>query len=891
MLVAFDPSSESKPFRGIRLFCTFTGFQPALAVACSPSHKVHMPPVRSLCWVTLLFALAIPCAQAQPEAFEVGPKQTDQLPKGKEADGIIGDFILRNDKIDAVISGNLPNRRANMSTFYGAGGVTPGCLYDLTPRGANNDQITIYSPGMQQGPVSWVRIAKDGSDGEAVIETATTGANNGGLSKRHEYRLRDGWQGVLVTTTFRNESDGPVKTPTTDRWTNFKRSGTALGFDWADAIDPADKAGYAVADIEGEQFTKVVSVELKPGQEAKFSRFIAVGSSSLEAVGIAAAQRGQVGRVQGTVRDANGAGLTTGEITARAEGGAGRVVGVGYPGTDGAYSFALPPGDWELTYDDQGRAPIKKQVSVAAGTQVTADVAMAVASSIDFSIRDEAGRSTPCKVQFHATGDTTWPYLGPENRAHGCVDQWHSEKGDFRVQIAPGTYRVVVTRGIEYSHLEQQVKVEAGSATRITGTLKRLVDTRGWVSADYHNHSTPSGDNTCGTDDRLINLAAEHIEFAPTTEHNRLYDWRPHIESLGLGDYLQTVPGMELTGAGTHFNSFPFKPEPFTQDNGAPVWNKDPRITGITLRDWQGSEPDRWVQINHPDMVENFIDRNADGQADGGFLGLASLIDGIETQNYSASEILGERPFRIGRDKLGKETLVYLREFIWLQMLNRGHRYAAVAVCDAHSVYGNGVGGWRMFMPSSTDEPAKIDWRENSRHAKAGRSILTTGPYLSVTTDRGDGPGESVRAAGGVKLNVRVQCTEWIDIDRVQVLVNGRPRADLNFTRKSHPKMFADGVVKFEQTLDVPLSEDAHLIVVATGENFTLAKGYGTSAQAKIKPIAYNNPIFVDVDGGGFTPNGDLLGWPLPVKKLSIDDAKKMLQARGKPDSAEPLVW
>jgi hypothetical protein len=93
--------------------------------------------------------------------------------------------------------------------------------------------------------------------------------------------------------------------------------------------------------------------------------------------------------------------------------------------------------------------------------------------------------------------------------------------------------------------------------------------------------------------------------------------------------------------------------------------------------------------------------------------------------------------------------------------------------------------------------------------------------------------------------------------------------------------MFSSGVVKFDQQLDVPLSEDAHLIVVATGENSTLAKGYGTSPQAEIRPIAYHNPIFVDVDGNGFTPNGDLLGWPIPVKKIGLPNAKRMLEERG----------
>ena len=38
--------------------------------------------------------------------------------------------------MEAVISHNASNRRANMSTFYGEDGVTPGALYDLTLRGA-----------------------------------------------------------------------------------------------------------------------------------------------------------------------------------------------------------------------------------------------------------------------------------------------------------------------------------------------------------------------------------------------------------------------------------------------------------------------------------------------------------------------------------------------------------------------------------------------------------------------------------------------------------------------------------------------------------------------------------------------------------------------------------
>jgi hypothetical protein len=216
-------------------------------------------------------------------------------------------------------------------------------------------------------------------------------------------------------------------------------------------------------------------------------------------------------------------------------------------------------------------------------------------------------------------------------------------------------------------------------------------------------------------------------------------------------------------------------------------------------------------------------------------------------------------------------------------MLNHGMKTWGIAVSDAHAVHGNGVGCWRTYVRSSTDDPAQIDWAEISRRAKAGQMILSSGPYLEVETADGIQAGGLARANGTVDLKIRVQCSSWIDIDRVQVLVNGRQEKSLNFTRKSHPKFFSDEVLKFEQTIPVPLTADAHLIVVAYGENFDLKTGFGTSGQSAAKPCAYNNPIFVDLDGDGFTPNGDNLGFPLPSGRISVTQAKEQLAKAGIP--------
>jgi hypothetical protein len=38
----------------------------------------------------------------------------------------------------------------------------------------------------------------------------------------------------------------------------------------------------------------------------------------------------------------------------------------------------------------------------------------------------------------------------------------------------------------------------------------------------------------------------------------------------------------------------------------------------------------------------------------------------------------------------------------------------------------------------------------------------------------------------------------------------------------------------------------------------------------------------VDVDGNGFQPNKDTLGWPLPLGKQNVGAIKALLKAKGK---------
>ena len=828
-------------------------------------------------------------------------------PAGKETDWIIGDHVLRNDRIVAVVARPTPTRHANMTVRN-----TGGCIIDLTERGRQNDQLSAFYSGGNAFQYAFVGVSTEGADadGRSSHDAADTHAihvsgrraelrvvaTQTPTTPRAEvtYALADGDDFITITSRYTNTSSEPLAFEPKDMiradrtftsgadaatnlvWWDDEWFGQAYGLvatEPAVRIDTAAKTARQPRDPVRYATNETPPDSLAAGASITHVRRLFPAGSLLAARAIALRVAGAaVAATQVTVDD--GVGPVPAAFVRVMSGTS--FFGGGRTDAMGNLTVTLPnvAGDWHLVVSDPARGETRLAADPAAQLPAVTQVVLPRAGLVVARITDDRGGPIPCKAQFKArrpdaanAGDkaTADPNFGPDSADTAVKNVRYSHDGVFRQEIAPGEYDVTISHGPEYDAVITRITVARGGETELAATLRRVVDTTGWVSGDFHSHSTPSGDNTSSQLGRVQNLVCEQIEFAPCTEHNRISTYTPHLKMLGVEHLMATCSGMELTGSllpVNHQNAFPLMEKRHTQDGGGPTVDNESPVTQIErLAMWdEGSE--KLIQMNHPNLVQVLGDANVDGTRDTGFEGMFGFVDVMEV--HPPHEIFLTPP---PRDDPRKPTSPM---FTWMQMLNLGYRIPGVVNTDAHYNF-HGSGFLRNYIASPTDDPAAIDTAAIVRASERGRIVMTNGPFLTVRlaaaaagTTAAAGPGDAIIDDDGeVMLTVRVQCPNWLDVDRVQVFVNGRPVPEANFTRRVNTGLFSKDVVKFAHDFPLRLDRDAHVIVATIGEGSTLGVVMGPE-HAATKPVAVTNPIFVDVKGDGFTPNGDLLGLPIP---------------------------
>jgi hypothetical protein len=159
--------------------------------------------------------------------------------------------------------------------------------------------------------------------------------------------------------------------------------------------------------------------------------------------------------------------------------------------------------------------------------------------------------------------------------------------GTGTLDLAPGTYVVFASRGMEYTIDSEPITISAGGTANVSFAIEKVVDTTGYVSMDFHIHSGKSFDSSLPIDDRVASFAAAGVDVMVSTDHDYITDYSSSISAQGVGGDMASIIGNELTGGipvpadptqdGTvfpegigHWNAWPLSVIPNNRRNGAP---------------------------------------------------------------------------------------------------------------------------------------------------------------------------------------------------------------------------------------------------------------------------------------------------------------------------------
>jgi hypothetical protein len=791
---------------------------------------------------------------------------------GKEVDWIYGDYVMSNDQISLVIAAPIATRDANLTVRQ-----IGGSILDLTLRRPNNDQLSAFIPTAARYLFHDPTAVETGREGNSVFwrcRSSSTAAGDG-TSATLTYRLTDGQPFAEASIRIEGDKAADVKAydgVRADRTFEFASQGKfafcqdhffrqTIGFACPDSQEPPQwkvarpaLLRYSTKQVRRAEDSLTWSVRLYPATSPLDLSATEAAMQTIEVKTSLPEFEGQtVLRAELTIEPKSGQTLSAKTKTIRTD-------------DRGVASCRLQPGRYRVSAESIGLEPATRTIEVTETSQ-TFDIELDGFSGLIAKVTDGQGAKIPVKAVIYQA-DGRHPDYGPDSTRTFIKNCVYSVHGSMRCPLPPGKYEVVFSHGPEFNQVTKQIEIRDHATETVRIKLDRVVDTSGWVSTELHSHSSPSGDNTSDQFGRVENLLCEHLEFAPCTEHNRVSSYVPHLQTMNMTEHMATCSGIELTGSPlpvNHQNAFPLHHHPHTQNGGGPRTDANPVVQIERLAMWDGGS-EKVVQMNHPNLHQIFGDLDVDGVPDSGFREMLNFADVIEVHPLETIfQDVAANPPNV------REMRIPI--FQWMQLLNNGLRTPGVVNTDAHYNH-HGSGGLRNWFACSTDDPAKISTEEMVKQAEAGHIIMSTGPFLKVegystAQDRIAIPGDDLKAADGkVRLKVNVQCPNWLDVNRVQIFINGRPSEPHNRTRKNAPDSFGpvDEVVKFDGVFELELDSDAHLIVATIGEGMTMQKVMGES-KGKRPPIAVSNPIFVDVDGNGFDHNHDELGLPLPRQK------------------------
>lgn len=793
-----------------------------------------------------------------------------------------GGFVVANERVAMVIEDVGPSQLYDPwgGRPLGVARVEGGALVDPGDFG----EILILT-GRYTVMTTSVGVIADGSDGGAAIVRASgplrplpfyeaitgsiLGTSYEGIEAAIDYVLEPGADHVDVRITYASSLAGNVRGITTmhgfmftPRMPSFAPD---VGFDpgGADRVPYlafTDERGVGLAYAAGgdvplgegisasgfvSRFTAPVLIRGCVLTEVHHARITIAGPGVDALVTAKAAEHGVAMRaIEGVVRDASGAPAR--DVRVHATSRDDRYLTRSLPtGDDGRYVLHVPEaeGAVRLHAYRQGDALVGP-VDVAAGA-TSADLALAAGGWVHVVAESEAGEPLPVRIQVLPLGGGAVPRtpssFGESLPTSGRAQVALRADGTATLRVPAGRWRVVASRGYEYELATEDVEIASdGEVVEVRASLARVVETPGVQCADLHIHTRRSNDSPDDEDYKVRGALADGLEIPVRSDHEFVADFTAAVARLGAEAWAYGGVGsvemtsMELWG---HMGVVPLTPDPTRPNGGTPLWQEWPTpddpdrplrtMSPVEVFDAARARPERpTVIINHPRGSTNYF-----GYA--GYdpiTGTAARADDWDDE-FTAVEIFNDASWRRERDRLVID---------WLSFLDRGRRVFAVGSSDSHDLVGSPVGYPRTCLALGSDDPRDVDPIAVRDAVARGHSTISGGIYVDASVGEA-GPGDEASGLGATAtLHVRVQAASWVDVDALEIVVDGETIDTIEILPGDAPDPLRPHV-RFERDLEIDVApEPGSYVIVAA---------YGDAALEPVHPgrtpFGVTNPIFL----------------------------------------------
>lgn len=450
------------------------------------------------------------------------------------------------------------------------------------------------------------------------------------------------------------------------------------------------------------------------------------------------------------------------------------------------------------------------------------------------------GQPSPARITILREG-AVLQTVGAESDLHLAVRPGvvYTSTGLAEFGLPAGRYSLLAGRGFEYSLASQDLHVQPGVDQTVELSIRRQVDTRGYVACDTHVHTlTHSGHGDATVQERMVTLAGEGIELPIATDHNVQIDHDPFARAAGVRHLMTPVIGNEVTTSTGHFNIFPVSAIASLPDHRSAVWEdtlsniyRTPGVKVAILnhaRDLHGG-----TRPFGPQLFLDAVGENVEGWQMG--------FNGMEVVNSGATQ---------------SDIMQLFRD--WMTLLNRGRMVTPVGSSDSHDVARHFVGQGRTYIRCDDADPGKIDIDAATQSFLQGRVMVSYGLLAEMELNHKYGPGELARVAGDdlIDVQLRVLGPDWVRADTITLFANGQPLRIESIENVAGGQL-PEGVL-WRGRWNIPKpAHDVHLVAIATGPgieglHWKTAKPYQPDSPSwRPRVIGCSGAIWLDADGDG----------------------------------------